>query len=210
MGFLEIAAVSLPAYSLGGYIATGRKAMWLRNTGHGFLVWIRTVYVSTISTRSIGAKEDEPRSLLAGLMSRSTLNFTDSAVKSSPLWNLTPLRSLNSHVVGATSCGISAASAGTSLRLRSRSRSDSNIWAPTFEAGCSCWFVMSRVVGSTPCTITTLPSGAAATATGQRMMQSRTTSMRQWLMVCASAQEGFTSLCVPLLYGPPIAKPEHS
>ena len=43
IGFLEIAAVSLPAYSLGGYIAAWRRAMWLRNTGQGFLVWIRTV-----------------------------------------------------------------------------------------------------------------------------------------------------------------------
>ena len=91
--------------------------MWLRKTGHGFLVWILTVYGSTISTRSIGAKDDEPRSLLAGLTRRSMLNLTASALKSSPLWNLTPRRSLNSQVVGATSFGISAASAGTSLRL---------------------------------------------------------------------------------------------
>src|SRR5262245_31446858 len=44
IGALEIAAVSLPAYSFGGYIAAWRRAMWLRNTGQGFLVWIRTVY----------------------------------------------------------------------------------------------------------------------------------------------------------------------
>ena len=117
IGLLEIAAVSLPAYSLGGYIAAWRRAMWLRKTGHGFFVWIFTVNWSTISTRSIGAKDVEPRSLLAGLTRRSRLNFTDSAVKSSPLWNLTPLRSLNSQVVGATSLGISAASAGTSFKL---------------------------------------------------------------------------------------------
>ena len=90
-----------------------------------------------MSTRSIGPNDDEPRSLLAGLTRRSRLNFTDSAVKSSPLWNLTPLRSLNSQVVGATSLGISAASAGTSFRLWSRSSSDSNICAPTLDAGCS-------------------------------------------------------------------------
>ena len=34
------------------------------------------------------------------VMVRSIVNFTDSPVKSSPLWNLTPLRSLNSHVFG--------------------------------------------------------------------------------------------------------------
>ena len=33
------------------------------------------------------------------LARRSSVNFTDSALKSSPLWNLTPLRSLTSHVV---------------------------------------------------------------------------------------------------------------
>ena len=43
MGFREMAAGSLPAYSLGGYIAAWRRAMWLTNTGHGFLVWMRTV-----------------------------------------------------------------------------------------------------------------------------------------------------------------------
>ena len=43
--------------------------------------------------------------------------FNAESVKFSPLWNFTPRRSLNSHVVGATSLGISAASAGTSLRF---------------------------------------------------------------------------------------------
>ena len=38
IGFLEIAAVSLPAYSFGGYIAAWRPAMLARNMGHGFLV----------------------------------------------------------------------------------------------------------------------------------------------------------------------------
>ncbi len=31
---------------------------------------------------------------------RSMVNFTESALKSSPLWNLTPRRSLSSHVFG--------------------------------------------------------------------------------------------------------------
>src|SRR6266508_1065025 len=102
MGARESATASLPAYSLGGYIEAWRRAMWLTNTGHGFLVWIRTVYGSTISTRSIGANDEAPRSLLPGLIRRSRLNLTDSASKSSPLWNLTPFRSLNSQTVGAT------------------------------------------------------------------------------------------------------------
>src|SRR6266851_2646041 len=164
MGFREIAAGSLPAYSLGGYIAAWRRARWTTKTGHGFLVWTFTVKGSMISTRSIGAKDVEPRSLLAGLARRSRLNLTDSALKSSPLWNLTPRRSLISQTVGATSFGISTASAGTIFRSGPRSTSDSKICAPTFEAGCSCWCIMSSVVGSTPCAITTLPSGAASRA----------------------------------------------
>src|SRR6267142_5700737 len=199
MGAREIAPASFPAYSLGGYIAAWRRAMWLRNTGHGFLVWIRTVKGSTISTRSIGANDEEPRSLLAGLARRSMLNLTESAVKSSPLWNLTPRRSLNSQVVGATSFGISVASAGTSLRFWSRSSRDSNICAPTLDAGCSCWFIMSSEVGSTPCAITTLPAGAAPTLRGTRTRERRTTAVRQWLMCAATSGRG--SARVALLYG---------
>ena len=89
--------------------------------GHGFLVCTRTVYGSTISTRSIGAKKVAPRSFPWPPARRSRLHFADSASKSSPLWNLTPLRSLTSQVVGPTSFGISVASAGTTLRLWSRS-----------------------------------------------------------------------------------------
>jgi hypothetical protein len=117
IGFLEIAGESLPAYSFGGYMDALRRARWGTNTGHGFLVCTRTVYGSTISTRSTRPKDGAPRSLLAGLISRSRLNFTDSASKTSPLWNFTPLRSLISQVVGATSFGSSAASSGTRARL---------------------------------------------------------------------------------------------
>src|SRR2546426_1916285 len=65
--------------------------------GHGFLVCTRTVYGSTISTRSIGAKKVAPRSFPWPPARRSRLHFADSASKSSPLWNLTPLRSLTSQ-----------------------------------------------------------------------------------------------------------------
>jgi hypothetical protein len=130
----------------------------------------------------MGPKEDEPRSLLAGLASRSRLNFTDSASKASPLWNLTPRRSLISQVVGATSLGSSAASSGTRARLWSRATSMSNIWAPTLEAGCSDWFIMSSVVGSTPCAMTTFPAGAAPTAIGSRTTVTATTARSQYLM----------------------------
>src|SRR5215831_2736164 len=143
-----------------------------------------------MSTRSIGPNVDEPRSLLAGLIRRSMLNFTDSAVNSSPLWNLTPLRSLNSQVVGATSLGISAASAGTSFRLWSRSSRDSNIWAPTLDAGCSAWFIMSSVVGSTPWAITTLPAGAAAATSGITSADSRATAAQPYLFIDAPPHGG--------------------
>ena len=39
---------------------------------------------------------------------RSIENFTSSAVKSEPSWNLTPLRSLNSQVVGSITFQLSA------------------------------------------------------------------------------------------------------
>jgi hypothetical protein len=72
------------------------------------------VYASTISTLSIGRKLELAR---RPAFTRSRLYFTDSALNSSPLWNLTPLRSLTSHTVGATSFGSSAARAGTILRF---------------------------------------------------------------------------------------------
>src|SRR6267378_3459315 len=116
----------LPAYAFGGYIDACAKVMTVRKVGHGLAVWTRTVYGSTISTDSIGLKFDDARIL--GSFTRSRLNFADSALKSSPLVNLTPLRSLTSHVVGATSFGISVASEGTILRFGSRSHSVSKMW----------------------------------------------------------------------------------
>jgi hypothetical protein len=150
--------------------------------GHGFLVCTRTVEGSTISTRSMGANDELPRSLLAELATRSRLNFTDSALNSSPLWNLTPLRSLTSHTVGATSFGSSVARAGTILRFASRSIRVSKIWAPTLEAGVSCWFIMSRVVGSTPWAMTTLPAGAAPAASGMDRAARTEMTVRQSFM----------------------------
>src|SRR4029434_7105794 len=156
-------ALSLPAYALGGYIDAWRKPMMVVNVGHGFEVCTFTVYASTISTLSIGRKLELAR---RPAFTRSRLYFTDSALNSSPLWNLTPLRSLTSQVVGATSLGSSAARAGTILRFPSRSTRVSKRWVASTDAGVSCWFMVSSVVGSTPCARTTLPSGAAATRAG--------------------------------------------
>ena len=113
--------VSLSRYAFGGYMLPCTNVITLVNVGHGFLVCTRIVYGSTISTRSIGAKKVAPRSFPCPPARRSRLHFADSASKSSPLWNFTPLRSLTSHVVGATSFGISVASEGTTLRPGSRS-----------------------------------------------------------------------------------------
>ncbi len=57
--------------------------------------------------------------LVSGLIARSRVNLTDSALKSSPLWNLTPLRRLNCQVVGSTRFQDSAR-AGTRLPAWSR------------------------------------------------------------------------------------------
>ena len=70
-----------------------------RSIGMGFFVTMFTVYGSTISTRSISRFRPREGDFCSGLITRSTLNFTASALKSSPLWNFTPRRSLNCHVV---------------------------------------------------------------------------------------------------------------
>src|SRR4029434_1500104 len=132
----------------------------------------------------MGPNDDDPRSLLAGLASRSRLNFTDSASKVSPLWNFTPFRSLISHVVGAASLGSSVANSGTRTKLWSRATSMSNIWAPTFDAGCSDWFIVSSVLGWRRCARTSLLAGAATAATGirRRVVTTATALRRHWLM----------------------------
>src|SRR5215813_3622076 len=107
--------LSLPAYAFGGYMEACRCVSALMKIGHGLFVCTRTVVASTISTRSIGLKFELPRMLES--LARSRLHFTDSALKSSPLWNLTPGRSFTSHVVGATSFGNEAARAGTSFKF---------------------------------------------------------------------------------------------
>src|SRR5258708_14189260 len=113
-----MSAGCLPAYALGGYIDACAYVRTVRKVGQGLLVCTRIVYGSTISMDSIGLKFDDARSL--GSLTRSRLNFADSAFKSSPLWNLTPLRSFTSHVVGATSFATSVATPGMILRFGSR------------------------------------------------------------------------------------------
>src|SRR6267143_6208251 len=137
MGWREMSAGCLPAYALGGYIEACAKVMTVRKVGHGLAVCTRIVYGSTTSTDSIGLKFDDAR--IFGSFTRSRLNFVDSALNSSPLVNLTPLRSLTSHVVGATSFGVSVASPGMILRLGSRSHSVSKMSGSMIEAGDDFW-----------------------------------------------------------------------
>src|SRR3989442_12888570 len=91
-----MSAGCLPAYALGGYIATCAKVMTVRKVGHGLAVCTRIVNGSTTSTDSMGGKFDDARSL--GSLTPSMLNFADSALKSSPIGNLTPMRMLPSHL----------------------------------------------------------------------------------------------------------------
>src|SRR2546422_10145871 len=53
----------------------------------------------------------------------------------------------------------------------------SKMWRPRFDAGVSDWFIMSSVVGSTPCAITTWPAGAADAPRGTRSVRARATKV---------------------------------
>src|SRR5439155_876884 len=57
----------------------------------------------------------------------------------------------------------------------------SKMWRPRFDAGVSDWFIMSSVVGSTPCAMTTWPAGAADAPRGTRSVRARAT--RVWRRV---------------------------
>ena len=149
--------------------------------GHGALVWMRTVYGSTTSAWPSGAHGVAPRSFSLASAMRSTVNFTASASNASPLWNLTPLRSLNSQTVGATFLNDSARP-GTILRSASRSSSVSNMLMARFAAGVSWWFCGSSVVGSTPWATTTVPFGCASASATDPMSRPKTAirASRRW------------------------------
>src|SRR5215813_2479267 len=143
---------------------------------------MRTVRASTISTWLKGAKGGAPRILFFGSTRRSRLNFTASASTGSPFWNFTFGRSLNSHTVGATSFGISLASAGCILSSASRSSSVSKMLRQTLPAGVSWWFMGSSVVGSTPWAMTTLPCGAPHDGSGMAAIRATVSASRSQVM----------------------------
>ena len=66
-------------------------------------MWNTTVPGSGASMRSMVEKTVLTRVLAAGSYVRSMLAFTSDDENGSPLWNFTPGRSLNVHVVGAVS-----------------------------------------------------------------------------------------------------------
>src|SRR3989442_7139820 len=88
-----------------------------RRTGSrksGDLVITFTVKGSTISVPAIVLSSELTVALVSGFVARSRVNLTESALKSSPLWNFTPLRKVNCQVV-AFSRFQDSARAGTRL-----------------------------------------------------------------------------------------------
>src|ERR1051325_6162622 len=93
---------SSPTFSRCFFGTIGKNTTRSRSSGNGFSVTEGVAYGLTIRHFLI------PPTLpycgdfffsLPGSITRSKEYFTSSAVIVSPLWNLTPLRSLNSHVV---------------------------------------------------------------------------------------------------------------
>src|SRR5207247_6069517 len=101
-GFRSAKTLSFPRKWPGGMMAP-RSARWFSSVGYGLEVSTRTVCLSTTSTEVTSLKYTLCRAFSYGSCVQSRLNFTASASTASPLWHLTPLRILNSHVVGFTS-----------------------------------------------------------------------------------------------------------
>ncbi len=120
---------SSPTFSTCFFGTMGKNTTRSRSSGKGLSVMSWTVSASTIFTSLIA------RTLpywgdfffsLPGSSTRSNENFTSSAVMVEPSWNLTPLRSLNSHVVSLTAFH-DTASDGSNSSLALRCRSESNM-----------------------------------------------------------------------------------
>src|SRR6266567_9379803 len=89
----------------------------LGTMGSGMRVVMRTVCGSTAWTSwpKLGGHVSLASVFSLEVMARSMVNLTDSAVNSSPLWNLIPRRSFTSHVVGFTLRHDSASSGLSSM-----------------------------------------------------------------------------------------------
>src|SRR5262245_39906157 len=106
------------------------------------------------------------------------LNLTASALTSSPLWNFTFGRSLNSHVVEFTEVHDVArpGSCASWPSFTVRRTRWSNTLCTTANVKFSACMWGSSVVGSAPCAMTICPSGAAMAAAGRPTSESATTS----------------------------------
>ncbi len=93
---------SSPTFSMCFFGTIGKKTRRSSSSGNGLSVMRWTVSASTIRTSLMARMFPYCGDFffsLPGSSTRSKENFTSSAVRGSPLWNLTPLRSLNSHWV---------------------------------------------------------------------------------------------------------------
>ena len=123
-GLVAIASLPTALVCFGESIRPNSSPRRTGSRKSGALVTTFTVKGSTISVPAIVLSSEPMVALVSGLVARSRVNLTDSALKSSPLWNLTPLRRTNCQVVGFSRFHDSAR-AGTRLPWASRAVSPS-------------------------------------------------------------------------------------
>src|SRR6478609_3328448 len=109
-----------------------------------------------MSTRSMVLKKAADWDFSSGLTTRWRVNLTASPLKSSPLWNLTPLRSLNCIVVSLTRFHDSARTGVIVLRSSEYRISGSKMWCPTESVVEWLHFMMSSELIGLPLPIITL------------------------------------------------------
>src|SRR3990170_6204071 len=125
---------------------------------------MRTVCSSTTSTDLIQVKLPRIGDFCSGFSTRSNENFTLSAPNGSPLWNLTPLRSLSSQVSGLTPFTDSARwGTGCHVLVSRASRGSKRCWCMMMpmRSVCMCG---SCVEASEASATVTRPLGAASAA----------------------------------------------
>src|SRR6266850_5189727 len=120
---------SSPTFSMCFLGTMGKNTSRSSRSGNGLSVTICTVSASTMRTSLIARMLPYWGDFffsLPGSSTRSKENFTSSAVSGSPLWNFTPLRSLNSHCVSLRGFQ-EVASDGSYSSLVFRCSSESNM-----------------------------------------------------------------------------------
>src|SRR5438477_8406650 len=114
---------------------------------------------------------------LPGSVTRSNENFTSSAVSGSPLWNFTPRRSLNSHVV-SLSAFHEVARDGSYSSFALRCRSESNMLMLTSTPTRSKCMCGSRVGACEASAIVSVSLGCACAANATASTSARASSGR--------------------------------